>query len=332
MRPLFVSVLGWLLATGLLAGEEHRVPRVRSEPLPHHQVSFLAGETEKTRWHFGADAPRPFFYPCNGPSGSSLTRMGHPGDAGHDHHRSIWFAHHDVGGLTFWADGKGTSIRQKAWLCYQDGDEESAMAVQLGWLGPDGREVLQQDLISVMRPMAQGEFTLELQSLFRPGGDLPEIKLGKTNFGFLAVRVAKTISETFGGGLLTNSEGQTHEPAIFGQPAAWVDYSGPVAPSGKTEGITYFDHPSNPRFPSKWHVREDGWMGASFCMDEGFTITRDQPLRLRYLLHAHGGSLVVEKAREVQSGFANHPALEMVEHQGKHGRWDIRRATASPAP
>src|SRR5438874_232420 len=68
---------------------------------------------------------------------------------------------------------------------------------------------------------------------------------GKTNFGFLAVRVAKNLSEHFGGGVLTNSEGAKSEPAIFGKQAKWMDYSGPV-PNGHTEGITYFDHPTNP--------------------------------------------------------------------------------------
>jgi len=322
-----------LLACGLLSVQagDGKIPLLRVEPQPHHQVSFVAGAVEKTRWHFGSDAPRPFFFPFNGPSGTSLTRMGHPGDASHDHHRSVWFAHNDVEGLSFWADGKGTSIRQKAWLCYQDGDEESAMAVRLGWHAPDGKELLDQELICALRPAAGEEFTLELQSVFRPGSGLEETKLGKTNFGFLAVRVAKSISEYFGGGLLTNSNGQVHEPAIFSQPAEWMDYSGPVAPSGQTEGITYFDHPANPRYPSKWHVREDGWMGASFCMDEGFAITRTQPLRLRYLLHAHGSPLNVDKDKELQSAFANRPALEIVKHRGKHGQWDIQRA-AAPAP
>ncbi|MCH8219541.1 MAG: PmoA family protein [Planctomycetes bacterium] len=46
----------------------------------------------------------------------------------------------------------------------------------------------------------------------------------------------------------------------------WMDYFGPIAvgegPDRKpaVEGVTYFDHPANPRFPSYWHVREDGWI------------------------------------------------------------------------
>src|SRR5262245_63592822 len=84
-----------------------------------------------------------------------------------------------------------------------------------------------------------GETFVELQSTFRPAAE--SLEFGKTNFGFLAVRVARSLSCHFGGGVLTSSEGAVGEPAIFGKPAKWMDYSGPV-PKGGTQGITYFDH------------------------------------------------------------------------------------------
>ena len=85
-------------------------------PLPDHQFQFLINGQEKTRWHFGPSYPRPFFFPTIGASGESLTRMGHPGAPNHDHHRSIWFAHHKVFGQNFWGDGTGTRIQQAEWL------------------------------------------------------------------------------------------------------------------------------------------------------------------------------------------------------------------------
>ncbi len=67
-----------------------------------------------------------------------------------------------------------------------------------------------------------------------------QIKLGKTNFGVLGVRVAKSISAHFGGGQISSSEGCRGEAAIFGQFASWIDYSGPVGgnKAAVTEGIT----------------------------------------------------------------------------------------------
>jgi hypothetical protein len=286
---------------------------------------------EKTRWHFGDAYPRPFFYPFNGPSGTSLTRMGHPGAQNHDHHRSVWFAHHDVGGVDFWSDHTDSRVRQKHWYAYRDGDDEAVMASVSGWFDGEGRELMEQDVVAALRPLSDGEHALEFQITMRPPAGGEAVELGKTNFGFLAVRVAKTISVHFGGGQLTNSEGAQGEPAIFGQPARWVDYSGPVGVgtgperSAVVEGITYFDHPANPRYPTRWHVRVDGWMGASFCLQEDYQITADAPLTLRYLLHAHRGGYDQTRAERVHKAFAARPRFTITKSTQPHRQYEVQR-------
>ncbi len=315
------------------------IPRCQVVPLPDDQASFQIDGRERLRWHFGTRYPRPFFYPLIGPTGTPLTRMGHPGDSGHDHHRSIWFAHHDVAGHSFWADGAKTHIRQKRWLAYQDGDAEAAMAVLIGWHGPDGGELLEQELIAVVGDAQAGHLTqpgetlVELQATFRPTA--PALELGKTNFGFLAVRMAKTIAAYFGGGQITDSEGRQGEPAIFGRAAAWMDYSGPVpgdrlrgtraAGGNPTEGITYFDHPANPGHPARWHVREDGWMGAGVCLDAARTLRKEEPLVLRYLLHAHAGPLDAKRSSALAADFGHRPALRVGPAKIKHVGFAIAR-------
>ena len=340
MRPSHAIVMLLLVyapwfgpVDGLPAGEPFAPNRCELVPLAEHQVSFQIDGEEKTRWHFGAEYPRPFFYPLNGPSGTSLTRMGHPGAQNHDHHRSVWFAHHDVGGVDFWSDGTDARVRQKSWYCYRDGDDEAVMASVSGWYDGQGKELMEQDVVAALIPCEGGEHALEIQITMRPPAGAESVELGKTNFGFLAVRVAKTVSVHFGGGTLSNSEGQQGEEAIFGKPARWVDYSGPVAvgrgAGRKTvaEGITYFDHPTNPRYPTPWHVREDGWMGASFCMHEGFTIAADAPLTLRYLLHAHRGGYDHAKAQAVHEAFAERPGFQIAKATRPHRQYEVERST-----
>jgi len=138
------------------------------------------------------------------------------------------------------------------------------------------------------------------------------------------VRVAQRLSAHFGGGTLTNSEGAVGESAIFAKAATWVDYSGP-SPKGGGEGITYFDHLTNPGHPTKWQVREDGWMGASVCLDGPVTTTRAKPLTLRYLLHAHAGPIAPDRANAVLRDFAARPRFEVVKANAKHRAWDVRR-------
>lgn len=302
------------------------MPRCELLPLPDYQVAFLADGVERLRWHHGPHYPRPFFYPFLGPSGRSLTRMGHPGAPNHDHHRSIWFGHASAQGVDFWSDTPKTPsrIRQKEWLAMVDGEEEAILAVRLAWTdGHDPRSLLEQDVFAAFRPGQEGEIFLELQTVFRPIAQ--QLEFGKTNFGFLAVRMAKALSGAFGGGTLTNSEGQVGERAIFGQTARWMDYSG-QQPAGAGEGITYFDHPSNPDHPTRWHVREDGWMGASCCFSGPRLTTQAQPLTLRYLLHGHKGPLDQKRAEGIFEEFAARPGLELVKSPARHVAYGVRRS------
>ncbi len=316
---------------------DDQLPRCQIIPLPDYQVSFQIDGVERTRWHFGAHYPRPFFYPLVGPSGTSLTRMGHPGAPNHDHHRSVWFAHAKVLGIDFWSDNTEARIRQKHWLCYEDGNDEAAMAVSIGWYdGHDPAELIEQELIAIVQPGEDGETFLEVQATFRPRAEM--LELGQTNFGFFAVRVAKSISAHFGGGQITSSEGGRGEPEIFGKPARWMDYSGPVPAASKnrsnppqsvTEGITYFDHPSNPTHPSRWHVREDGWMGASICREKPILLQRQSPLVVRYLLHAHAGPANADRAASIAQEFSQRPVYIVVRSDKKHRQYEIKRSNAS---
>jgi hypothetical protein len=297
------------------------IPHCQVIPLPDYQASFRIGGQERLRWHFGAHYPRPFFFPLVGPSGDWLTRMGHPGAPDHDHHRSVWFAHAKVLGINFWEDTTAARIRQKRWLSYQDGEDEAAMAVAIGWYdGHDPKELLEQELIAAIRPGSDGETLLELQSIFRPAAE--SLEFGKSNFGFLAVRMAKNLSGDFGG-KITNSEGQVGEPAIFAKPARWMDYSG-TGTKG-SEGITYFDQSSNPGHPVCWHVREDGWMSASACLNGPIVTSKREPLQLRYLLHAHGGPLNVAKTELQAKEFKGRSRLKVVKNIKKHLQFEIVR-------
>jgi hypothetical protein len=316
----------------------YKFPRCQIVPLADHQVSLQIDGDERLRWHFSDQYPRPYFFPLVGPAGQSLTRMGHPGAPNHDHHQSIWFAHDKVLGISFWNNHSPATIRQTKWLCYEDGDEEAVMAVQLGWFdGHDPAELIEQELIAILRPGDPGETMLELQSTFRPRAE--RLEFGKTNFGFLAVRVAKSISAYFGGGQLTNSEGAVGEPAIFGHSARWMDYSGPVPAANSDrnadgvmrrpaiEGITYFDHPDNNKAatPAHWHVREDGWMGASPGMHGPIMTTKSSPLVLRYLLHAHTGEANPDRANAIADAFAQRKPYGVRKSTVKHHSLEIVR-------
>src|SRR5262249_28232058 len=150
------------------------------------------------------------------------------------------------------------------------------------WLGAGGRvHLLERRGLSV-RPLADDQWLMVLDLQFEP--ERQPVTLGATPFGMVGVRMAKTIGVRDGGGRVRDPEGNLNEQGpngAFRKRARWVDYSGPIA-TGVAEGLTLLDHPSNPNHPSAFHVRDDGWMGASLTLDRAITIDPGKPLRLRY--------------------------------------------------
>jgi hypothetical protein len=298
-------------------------PRCQVVPLADQQFAFAIDGRERLRWHAGGNAPRPFFFPLIGPSGLPLTRMGHPGAPNHDHHRSIWFAHAKVLGIDFWSDLGESVIRQQQWLAMQDGDGDARFAATLKWYdGHDPEPLIDQQVVCAVSPDDDDGVYLEIQTSLTSVAQ--SLELGQTNFGLLAVRVAKPISAVFGDGVLTGDDGRQTEASLFGQPSAWIDYSGRVD-DAVFEGITYFDHADNLTYPSKWHVRDDGWMGASICRDAPLMLTRETTSTWRYLLHAHAGEFDRPRAAAVEDRFNASAGFEVAPSRRPHVHASITR-------
>jgi hypothetical protein len=259
------------------AAQDKPIPRMQAIPLPHHQVSFQYDEKELARYHFGPDLMRPFVFPVIGPSGRALTRMGHPGDPDtHSHHNSVWIGLSSVDGRDFWSD-QGGRIRHLRTVHLEDGDRAAWAITEAEWIPHDGPAVLRERRGVFVKLLTGGEWLLLLDLQLKPAG--VKALIDKASFGPIGVRVAKTIGTFHGGGRLRNSEGAAGEEELFRRPAHWVDYSGQVA-AGVVEGLTLMDHPSNPRHPAPFHVREDGWMGATLALEEPYEISAGKPLHL----------------------------------------------------
>ena len=67
------------------------------------------------------------------------------------------------------------------------------------------------------------------------------------------------------------------------------------------------DHPANPGFPAVFHVRNDGWMGASLTFESQRTIEPGRPLRLRCGVCVHGGIPAPEQLDRHWQAFAASP-------------------------
>lgn len=283
------------------------IARVQALPLPYDQVAFERDGHEIARYYFSPYLNRPFVFPVIGPSGRSLTRLSHPGDPHtHGHHNSVWIGFSDVNGVDFWSDhGSDRGRIVHRWLeRLDDGDDLASAVTAAEWLTSGGNVLLRERREVLVKLLAEGEWLLVIGLDLEPAG--PAVVLKQGQFGPIGVRVAKSISVYFGGGLLRNSEGAEGENRIFLRRARWVDYSGPIA-AGVWEGLTLMDHPLNPSYPSHFHVREDGWMGALLAQEAPLTLAPGERLQLRYGVYVHGGVPSPGRIDRVWERFAHSP-------------------------
>ena len=109
----------------------------------------------------------------------------------------------------------------------------------------------------------------------------------------------KDIAEPVRTGKILNGQNKTTEKNTWGKRSEWVDYSGQL--DGKTYGVAVLDNPSNPRFPTYWHVRGYGLLAVNVfgvhdfegnaASDGSLTIRPGQPLRFRYRIVIHPGDV-----------------------------------------
>ena len=160
------------------------VPRVQATPLPYDQASIQVNGEELTRYHFGPGLRRPFHFPVVGPSGRSLTRMGHPHDpVTHSHHNSVWISHHDVSGDCFWDDRGPGRIVHRAGLPLDDGDDAAPVIALNDWSSAGDRVLLVERRRMTVRPVGGRLHVIDLDLQFGPRAG--STTLGKTPFGLV---------------------------------------------------------------------------------------------------------------------------------------------------
>ena len=278
---------------------------LRLEVVPEKCVIIRRGRTCVAASWFGPFVRRPFVYPFLGPGDREVTRLGHPNDpTGHSHHRGIWIAHHDVGGVDFWSERKDTGrVEQTAISDIRASGPSVGALLRCSWLRPDGVELLIEHRRLAFTDLGRGELALDIDTRFEAAKE--PVTLGKTNFGILGVRVAHTmrVHENLGGTIVNSNEAED-EAGCFGQHAEWIDYSGPVPitlPKGAAKpkrgeglpativGIACFDHSKNSPRETQWHVRDDGWLGPGLTRDAARSVEPGRPVRARYRLESHAG-------------------------------------------
>jgi hypothetical protein len=255
---------------------------------------------------------RPIVWPLVGPTGEPMTRRYPMLSAGaneatdHPHHRSLWFGHEGVGGANSWLEPrKGEPLRDPLGEVVHrqfdqldcDGDQATVVSTN-DWRDAAGNKVCEDQ--RTLRFFATPDYRW-IDFTIRLSATEADVPIADTKEGTFAVRVAGTMKvDAKLGGRIATSRGLTNGKA-WGQPAEWVDYSGPV--KGQRVGIAMLSHPTNFRPAPRWHVRTYGLFAANPFGEKDFprlpdykqgayTIRQGESLQLRYRVVLHRGDEV----------------------------------------
>jgi hypothetical protein len=261
------------------------------------------------------DSSHVYYWPVIGPGGVKMTRS-YPmekvegEETDHVHHRSMWFSHGLVNGVDFWSDapapGSKSSrlpvgrIEHVKVLAMEAGKESGSLKTEQKWVMPDGSEALRSEHLLRVYSGPESERMFDFEVTLKAGEK--DAVFGESKEGSAGLRIAESMRVKHrkepGKGHIVNSEGQA-DVAVWGQHAKWVTMSGPIGE--KIYSITFMDHPSNLRHPTRWHAREYGLFAANpFCeepMDKtqakgagDYTLKAGQRVTFRYrILITEGG-------------------------------------------
>ena len=261
---------------------------------------------------------KPILFPIVGPGGAEMTR-GYPmrdalatEKADHPHHRSFWWTHGDVDGVSFWHEGEGAGLTEHREFLSVSGGKSAVITTRNDWLSLEKGEYSKKHLedVRTVTCRVEGENRIVDFSITLTAGKIP-VKFGDTKEGSFGVRVPGTMKvDSKLGGKIVSSEG-LEDGAAWGKEAAWVDYHGPVG--NKTLGIAILNHPSSFRYPTAWHVRTYGLFAANpfgyhdFKIDKegAYELAPGKSISFHYRVIFHPGD---EKAAGIAEAFEKYAA------------------------
>lgn len=305
------------MTRALLLGLLACIPAMHAETVAVERdgdkISVEIGGQPFTSFYFGADATKPYLHPLRAPDGTVVTRSypmeevdGEQTD--HPHHRGVWFSHGEVNGFDFWANevsqrnrGKKGTIALTKIEAVESGADRGLIRASFNWLDTGGEALLAESRTMTFERIGQDNVVsidITLTAL------VDSVHFGDTKEGTFAVRMATELEEQHlrakgiaRTGKITNADGKSTEANTWGKRSPWIDYAGTL--QGKPMGVAIFDHPSNPKFPTYWHVRGYGLFAANifgehdFYADESrdgsITLAKGKSLRFRYRVVVHPG-------------------------------------------
>ena len=272
-----------------------------------------------TTFRYGTDGFRPYFFPVLGPGGSPVTR-GETSDnsSDHVHHRSLYVAYGEVNDVDVWAEGENSGrVVHQSFTDKSGGAAVGKIYTENDWVNKAGEKLMsdRQNFRIYNTPDTGTIIDLDLTFIASAG----DVYFGDTKEGgIISVRVNPSMDAS-DGGKIENAYGGTNEGETWGKRAQWCDYSGIV--EGTPVGIAVFDHISNPRYPTYWHVRNYGLMTTNIfgtgtfegdqSKDGSYTLKSGEEMNFRFRVLIHAGDAATGQVAQKYHDFINPPTVSI---------------------
>lgn len=251
--------------------------------------------------NYDKEQDKPYFHPLRTPKGYDLT-LERPED--HPWHRGLWFSWKDINGVNYWeedpekglADGRSV-IKEIENQTYAD--FSAKITIKISYEENGQPIILEHRIIEISSPNGKSEYGIfwnqnfEFQNHARLYLEKPAKHGGEEWGGYAGLSFRgseKLVDPSF-----LAASGWTNQSNLtgYGEKEIWMDVTSKIEGTDDYAGITIFDNPENPRFPSPYYIWfEKGkhtFFTPSLLFDGPMNFKVGEPLNLKYFVLIHDG-------------------------------------------
>lgn len=267
-----------------------------------HHIALLRNDTVLWQFNFNPAEDKPYFHPLRTPSGQDIT-LKRPAD--HPWHRGLWFSWKKINGVNYWEEdpklgvSEGRSLIKNIGSAFEE-DFSARITINITYEDKDGPVLDEKRILLISSPVGVEGYSITWDQSFTALKDV-ELDLEKPakhggvqwgGYAGLSYRGAATLEDA----LFRASNGWSNalDTTGYGEKAAWMDMTASSGESSSVQtGITIFDHPGNPRYPSPWYIWYTGgehlFFTPSLLFDGPMQLKNGENLHLKYLTYIHDG-------------------------------------------
>lgn len=279
-------------------------------------LALIKNDTVLWQLNFNKAEDKPYFHPLRTPAGQDIT-LKRPAD--HPWHRGLWFSWKKINGVNYWEEdpkvgvSEGRSlIRNVSSKLYKD--FSARVLIDILYQDKEGPTLEEKRVLHISSPFGTDGYAISWDQTFTAMKDI-ELDLEKParhggvqwgGYAGLSYRGAATLKD----GFFRASNGWTNskDTTGYGEKAKWMDMT--ATTNGEISsyaGITIFDHPHNPRFPSPWYIWYSNgqhlFFTPSLLFDGPMHLAKGEKLHLKYQTYIHDGKTSEQEIEKIAEAF-----------------------------